>query len=51
MCSLRSLQEVMAEFCDPDEFQIILGAGDKTSVYTLREILPMGFTNDSLKSS
>ena len=44
-------RQVMAEFCDPDEFQIILGAGDKTAVYTLREILPMGFTNDSLKSS
>jgi cytidine deaminase len=44
-------RQVMAEFCDPDEFLIILGAGDKTSVYTLKEILPMGFTNDSLKSS
>lgn len=44
-------RQVMAEFCKPDEFQIILGAGDKTSVYTLREILPMGFTNDSLKSN
>jgi cytidine deaminase len=44
-------RQVMAEFCDPDDFQIILGAGNKTSVYTLREILPMGFTNDSLKSS
>lgn len=44
-------RQVMAEFCDPDEFLIILGAGDKTSVYTLREILPMGFTNDNLKSS
>ena len=44
-------RQVMAEFCDPDEFQIILGAGEKTTVYTLREILPMGFTNDNLKSS
>ena len=44
-------RQVMAEFCDPDEFQIILGAGEKTSVYTLKEILPMGFTNDNLKSS
>ena len=41
-------RQVMAEFCDPDEFEIILGAGEKTSVYTLRELLPLGFTKSNL---
>lgn len=37
-------RQVMAEFCDPEEFKIILGAGEETSVYTLKELLPLGFT-------
>jgi cytidine deaminase len=44
-------RQVMAEFCDPDEFLIILGAGEKTSVYALKDMLPLGFTNENLKSS
>lgn len=43
-------RQVMAEFCDPDEFEIILGAGEKTSVYTLRELLPLGFTKSNLNA-
>ncbi|MFR3728341.1 cytidine deaminase [Lacrimispora sp.] len=42
-------RQVMAEFCDPDEFLILLGAGDRTSVYTLKDMLPLGFTNKNLK--
>ena len=37
-------RQVMAEFCDPDTFQIILATdGEKYKIYTLKEILPMGF--------
>lgn len=41
-------RQVMAEFCDPDEFKIILGAGEKTAVYSLKELLPFGFTEKDL---
>ena len=37
-------RQVMAEFCDPDEFMIILGAGSAYELHTLREMLPYGFT-------
>ncbi len=43
-------RQVMAEFCDPDEFKIILGAGEEFSVYTLKELLPLGFTKKNLNS-
>lgn len=43
-------RQVMAEFCDPDEFQVILAAEDKNAVYTLRELLPLGFTKKDLES-
>ena len=37
-------RQVMMEFCDPDHFQIILAAGrEKYDIYTLRELLPLGF--------
>ncbi len=43
-------RQVMAEFCDPEEFKIILGAGAKASVHTLKELLPLGFTKKNLDS-
>lgn len=37
-------RQVMMEFCDPDEFEIILGTEDlQYKVYMLGEMLPMGF--------
>lgn len=37
-------RQVMMEFCDPKEFQVILatGAGDY-QIFTLEELFPMGF--------
>lgn len=42
-------RQVMMEFCDPETFQIIL-ATDEThyTVYTLQELLPLGFGPDNL---
>lgn len=37
-------RQVMMEFCDPDTFQIIVAVSrEKYEVYTLREMLPLGF--------
>ena len=37
-------RQVMMEFCDPDTFQIILASGrDQYQIYTLKELLPLGF--------
>ncbi|MFG6333068.1 MAG: cytidine deaminase [Lachnospiraceae bacterium] len=37
-------RQVMMEFCDPEEFQIILAVGPEDyQVFRLRELLPMGF--------
>ena len=37
-------RQVMMEFCDPDSFQIILATSrEQYDVYTLRELLPLGF--------
>lgn len=37
-------RQVMMEFCDPDTFEIILGKEDLNyQVYTLKELLPLGF--------
>ena len=37
-------RQVMMEFCDPDTFQIIVAISrEKYEVYTLREMLPLGF--------
>lgn len=42
-------RQVMMEFCDPDRFRIILAAGrDKYGVYTLRQLMPLGFGPDNL---
>ena len=41
---------VMMEFCDPKEFQIILGRGNKEyKIYLLDELLPLGFGSENLK--
>ncbi len=43
-------RQVMAEFCDPDTFQIILARdGSRQQVFTLRELLPGAFTAEELK--
>lgn len=37
-------RQVMMEFCDPETFQVILAVNrEKYSVFTLRELLPLGF--------
>lgn len=37
-------RQVMAEFCDPEGFRILLGAGtDEKQVFLLKELLPFGF--------
>ena len=37
-------RQVMMEFCDPGTFQIILASGrDDYQVFTLAELMPMGF--------
>ena len=43
-------RQVMMEFCDPKEFQIILGRGIKEyKIYLLDELLPLGFGPENLK--
>ena len=42
-------RQVMQEFCDPNEFRIILGrSGRPSKTYPLRELLPEGFGPDNL---
>ncbi len=37
-------RQVMMEFCDPEEFEIILATGKEDyKVYKLKELMPMGF--------
>lgn len=37
-------RQVMMEFCDPETFQVILATGkDRYDVFTLKELLPLGF--------
>ena len=37
-------RQVMEEFCDEETFEIILGTdADDMQVYTLKELLPLGF--------
>lgn len=37
-------RQVMMEFCNPDEFQIILATSNEHyEIFTLKEILPLGF--------
>ena len=43
-------RQVMKEFCQDDRFQIILARSVKEyKVYTLAELLPMGFRSDNLQ--
>ena len=43
-------RQVMMEFCNPKEFQIILADGENTCrVMTLEELLPCGFSSANLK--
>ena len=38
-------RQALNEFCDPDHFHVILARSDTDyKVYTLRELLPLGFT-------
>lgn len=42
-------RQVMMEFCNPDTFQIILASSEENyKVFTLKELLPMGFGPGSL---
>lgn len=37
-------RQVMMEFCNPETFQIILATGrDQYEIFTLKELLPLGF--------
>lgn len=37
-------RQVMMEFCDPDTFEIVLAKSkEEYKIYTLKEMLPMGF--------
>ena len=40
----------MMEFCDPEEFQIILATDvEHYDIYMLKELLPLGFGPGNLK--
>lgn len=42
-------RQVMMEFCDPEDFLIILASDqEKYECYTLKELLPMGFGRKNL---
>lgn len=43
-------RQVMMEFCDPEEFEIILATGTEDyEVYTLKDLMPQGFGPGNLK--
>ncbi len=43
-------RQVMAEFCDPDDFRVVLAVSEaEYRIYTLRELLPLSFTDADLK--
>lgn len=43
-------RQVMMEFCNPKEFQIIVAKSiEEYQVFTLEELLPMGFGPNNLK--
>ncbi len=43
-------RQVMMEFCDPESFRIILAKSpDEWKIYTLRELLPLGFSSTNLE--
>ena len=42
-------RQVMMEFCDPKEFQIILATGkEQYEIFILKELLPLGFGPNNL---
>ena len=42
-------RQVMMEFCNPEEFKIILAVGrEDYKIYTLKELLPLGFGPENL---
>lgn len=42
-------RQVMAEFCNPEEFQIILAVSEENyKTFLLKELLPMGFGPENL---
>lgn len=44
-------RQVLAEFCDPASFEVILGEGeDKYKVYKLGELLPLSFGGDYMNT-
>lgn len=43
-------RQVMAEFCDPETFEIILPRTEEDyRVYKLKDLLPLGFTAESME--
>lgn len=42
-------RQVMAEFCNVETFDVVLGTEKELQVYKLREILPMSFGPENLK--
>lgn len=43
-CPCGVCRQVMAEFCDPDKFTVLLVKEDGYEEYTLRELLPHSFS-------
>ena len=42
-------RQVMMEFCDPEEFEIILATGKEDyKIYKLKELIPLGFGPEDL---
>lgn len=44
-------RQVMAEFCDAETFEIILGNAEKQERYLLKELLPMSFGAEQFKET
>ena len=43
-------RQCLLEFCDPEEFQVILAVDEKHyNTYSLGELLPLSFSQDNLK--
>ena len=42
-------RQVLREFCEPETFRVILGSTEKTTAYTLQELLPTSFGPADLK--
>ena len=41
-------RQVMQEFCNPKEFEILMSDGENLRKMTLEELLPFGFGPDNL---